>query len=124
MPRYRASPIALAIVMALVALRPVLQDRCLLACAGESSASTPSCHHATEAHGDRLETRTQGCEHDHGAVILGANASTAYETSLNVSAESVSIDDIVARSRSRFHLHAPPPIASGRNHAVSQPLRL
>jgi hypothetical protein len=122
--RCRVSPVALGIVLALVAFRPVLLDHCLLACSGESATITPSCHHATEQSGTRFETPSHACGHDHGAVLVAANASASHEPT-SASAEAVRVDDgIIASSRSDFSLHSPPEFASGTTHFAPTPLRL
>jgi hypothetical protein len=123
--RRRVSPAVVGIVLALVALRPVLLDRCVLACAGDAAASTPSCHHTSQEQGARVDAPAHACGHDHGAIVLGANAAASHDPTLTMvwEAFAVSADTVApARSHSSFQFRAPPSTAS--LHSVSGPLRV
>jgi hypothetical protein len=72
--------VIVAALVVLVAGRPVLLDRCVLACAHATTAPVPSCHQAAA---DPLDTRVDAappaCGHDHSAVLLGANTAAAHD---------------------------------------------
>jgi hypothetical protein len=123
--RRRVPPVALGFLLALVALRPILLDHCLLACSGASATSTPSCHHTGQQLNTRIETPGQPCGHDHGAVVLAANASVSHEPVSTMCVELVTaIDATLARFRSRLTPDSPPPSGTGSPGSFSLPLRL
>src|SRR4051812_45314614 len=66
-------------IMALVAGRPILLDRCVLACAHDTAAATPRCHHADDESRTRVDAPSGACGHDHSAVLLGANSTASDE---------------------------------------------
>jgi hypothetical protein len=73
-----ASAIAAALVV-LVAGRPVLLDRCVLACAHAITA-VASCHQAAaNPLLARVDAAPRSCGHDHSAVLLGANTAAAHD---------------------------------------------
>jgi hypothetical protein len=99
-----------AALVLLVAGRPVLLDRCVLACAHATAAAVPSCHPAAvDSLYARVGTVPQACGHDHSAVLLGANTAAAHDPL------------VTGRLMAAAPAYLPPPFSASSSHAHRTP---
>src|SRR5262245_14110605 len=94
---------AASLIVSLIA-SPMVLDACLVTCHAtttvDEASAEPSCHHATDAGGVRLEAPATACGHDHNSSPLTLTSSSSDAGAKSDAAVLVAASDVaVAATR-------------------------